>query len=232
MGAHCWLREILKFGKISGDMVTSKLLPLMFFFVFLGSSAKASAEGDDLEDFLRMIQDRSDQVHSFSSEFTQEKKLSLFSRPVVFQGKLFIVRPDRLRWEFISPVPSVLILKGDEGIRCNDKATSKRFQLSADPVMKMVAKQLWLWLGGDYKELARNHKLEKLGPAALLITPENKSTADFIETVAIAFDENTLQPLQVKISEPGGDSTRISFHFLDLNSPIPEKYFTDCVQDE
>ena len=241
MGMCCWPREILKYGKISGDVRMVKLLfpgkifllpALLLFSVLFFSKATASTKQNELENFLQEIQDSSDRVHSFTSGFTQEKNLSLFSNPVIFQGRLSIVRPDRLRWEFISPVPSVLILNGEQGLRCNDKAPAEKFKLSADPVMKMVAEQLWFWLGGDYKKLARHHRLEKHDPATLLITPEDQSTANYLETVAIVFDEKTLQPLQVEIREPGGDSTRISFHSSKINMKIPEKLFTQCVSDE
>ncbi len=241
MGMCCWPREISKYGRISGDMRMSRLLlpgkifclfSTLFFFAIFLSAAIASTKQDELESFLQAIQESSDQVHSFSSIFTQEKDLALFSNPVLFHGRLSIVRPDKLRWEFFSPLPSTLILKGDLGIRCNDKAAPERFQLSSNPVMKMVAKQLWLWLGGDYRELSRHHKLEKNGPSTLLIIPDDQSTADYIESVTIVFDETSLQPLRVEIMEPGGDRTRISFHSPSVNMQIPEKLFTDCMSDE
>ena len=241
MGMCCWPREILKYGKISGDLRMAKslfpdkmvFLPvLLLFFVLFFSKAIGSSSSNELENFLQEIQGSSDRVHSFTSGFTQEKILSLFSNPVIFQGRLSIVRPDRLRWEFTSPVPSVLILDGEQGVRCNDKAEAEKFRLSSDPVMKIVAEQLWFWLGGDYKELARHHRLDKRDPATLLITPEDQSTADYVETVTIIFDENSLQPLQVEIMEPGGDRTRISFHSSSINMQISEKLFTDCMSDE
>lgn len=207
-------------------------LLFLFLFLLLSPVSAAATAQNELEHFLQTIQDRSDQISSFTTDFIQEKKLSLFADSVLFRGNLSIVRPDQLRWEFTFPVASVLILTGDHGIRCNDTADPERFQLSRDPVMKMVAKQLWLWLGGDYKKLNRHHRLETTGPYTLLITPQNQSTADYIESVTIVFDEKTLQPLQVEMREQGGDSTRISFHSSIVNAEIPEKLFTDCIRDE
>lgn len=211
----------------------SSLAACILLFSALSSSAMAEATTNDgLETFLQKIQDSSDQVRSLSCDFTQEKILTLFANPIFFDGKLYIVRPDRLRWEFTSPVPSTLILNGDEGVRCYDKTAPDKFQLSADPVMKMVARQLWLWLGGDYKRLAQLYKLERQGGSILKIFPEDKETADFITSVTIVFDEKSLQPLKVEIMEPGGDLTRINLHSSVINRPLPEELFTSCQTNE
>ncbi len=99
-------------------------------------------------------------------------------------------------------------------------------------MMKMVARQLWLWLGGDYKRLGQLYKLQKQTGSILKIIPEDKETADFITSVTIAFDEQSLQPLKVEIMERGGDLTRISFHSSVINGPFPGKLFTTCKPHE
>lgn len=106
--------------------------------------------------------------------FTQEKQLAMFDAPVKFRGRLAMEPPDRLRWEFTSPIPSALIFNGSSGLRCSDGAEPAHFSLKDDPVMKVVAEQLWLWLGGDYSSLENRYLLEKKGEASLLVTPLQK----------------------------------------------------------
>lgn len=181
-----------------------------------------------LEEFLQNIQTASDEVSSFSSGFTQEKYLAMFTSPVIFEGKLAIIRPDKLRWEFLSPLPSVLVLNGDKGVRCSDKDSAEHFQLSTDPIMKMVAEQLWLWLGGDYSKLNILYNLEKKDDATLYILPKDEGTAEFIESVSIFFNSVSLQPERVEIAEPGGDLTVIRFINPVTNRTLPETLFTAC----
>jgi outer membrane lipoprotein-sorting protein len=191
-----------------------------------------AAESDELNGFLKEIQSAADQVHSFSSEFVQERRLALFTEPVIFRGSLTVVRPDRLRWEFISPVPSVLIFRGEQGIRCNDKAPPAHFDLGTDPIMRTVAEQLWLWLGGDYSRLNALYLMEKSGPAALRIVPKNQAMLDYISSVTITFNKTSRQPEKVEIADPGGDSTIISFASYVLNSSTPDVLFSRCGTDE
>jgi outer membrane lipoprotein-sorting protein len=191
-----------------------------------------SSESEELTDFLKEIQAASDQVRSFSSKFVQERRLALFAEPVIFHGSLTVVRPDRLRWEFTSPIPSVLIFSGDRGMRCNEKAPPVHFDLGSDPVMRTVAEQLWLWLGGDYSRLDSLYLLEKSGTSSLRITPKSEAVSEYIGTVTTGFNKTSRQPEKVEIAEPGGDTTVISFHSYVLNSKTPDILFTVCGTDE
>jgi hypothetical protein len=191
-----------------------------------------AAESEELSNFLAEIQAASDQVRSFSSEFVQERRLALFAEPVFFHGSLTVVRPDRLRWEFTSPVPSVLIFSGERGMRCNDKAPPVHFDLGSDPIMKTVAEQLWLWLGGDYSRLNDLYLMEKSGPSSLRITPKEKAVSEYITAVTITFNKTSRQPEKVEIADPGGDATIISFHSYVLNGNTPDILFTRCGTDE
>jgi outer membrane lipoprotein-sorting protein len=207
-------------------------LALALMFVSLSANAGLSIQQEELETFLKKLQVASDQISSFSSDFTQEKHLSLFAQPVLFTGKLVIVRPDRLRWQFNSPIPSVLLFNGNEGTRCNDQQAPEYFQLSSDPIMKTVAEQLWLWLGGDYNRLSSFYTLEKHGESTLVILPKDSATAEYISSVSISFDPISMQPQLVEISEPGGDLTRIVFGAIVLNAALSDAIFTQCTTNE
>jgi outer membrane lipoprotein-sorting protein len=191
-----------------------------------------AADSEELLSFLAEIQAASEKVRSFSSEFVQERRLALFAEPVIFHGSLTVVRPDRLRWEFTAPLPSVLIFRGEQGIRCNDKVPPTHFDLGTDPIMRTVAEQLWLWLGGDYSRLNALYLMEKSGPSALRITPKDHRVSDYISSITITFDTTSRQPEKVEIADPGGDTTVISFKSYVLNGNTPEVLFSRCGTDE
>jgi outer membrane lipoprotein-sorting protein len=191
-------------------------------------AANAATGPEELASFLREIETATAEVQSLTCAFTQEKHLALFARPVVFHGTLNLVRPDRLRWEFTGPVPSVLIFKGESGLRCNGQAPPIRFDLKNDPVMQMVARQLWMWLDGNYSRLAAEYHLRMSGEAALVLVPRNPKIAEFIASITISFDAGSKQPQRVEIAEPGGDLTRISFHDYHFNPAPDETLFSRC----
>ena len=180
-------------------------------FLLCWPGVATATQQDELTKFLQPIQEAADRLTSFSSEFIQERELALFTEPVIFRGRLTVVRPDRLRWEFVSPAASVLIFSGDSGLRCDANGKPISFTLGSDPIMHEVAKQLWLWLGGDYKKLASVYTMERKGENGLILHPLDTGMAGYIERVELTFDPVTHQPDLVEIIEPGGDATRIRF---------------------
>ena len=210
------------------NIISAHLIFIFFLFV----SAASADSRQSLEVFLEKVQKNASTVQSFSCNFTQERHLSLFPEPVLFKGDLKLVRPDRLRWAFSSPIPSVLIFNGKKGIRCTDNLQPVHFDLATDPIMRVVAEQLWSWLNNDYENLKKQYTIEKVGDSSLRITPAEKSTAEFIGSVTITFDRKNYHPKRVVITEPGGDSTRIEFTNYQFNTRLPQSTFTSCSQSE
>ncbi len=181
-----------------------------------------------LKELLFDIRQKSAALTALSCNFTQKRSLALFNKPIVFQGQLALIRPDKLRWEFVSPVPSVLIFNGDKGLRCNDTDKPVKFDLANDPVMKMVAEQLWTWLDGDYSKLEKEYAIKITGESAILVTPQKQNTSNIIKNISIAFDSENRQPKSVTILEQGGDETLITFNDYQLSPTLPNSTFTKC----
>jgi hypothetical protein len=124
------------------------------------------------------------------------------------------------------------LFNGERGIRCNDQAPPVHFDLGADPIMKTVAEQLWLWLGGDYSRLNASYHLAKSGPSSLRITPKEQRVSEYISAITITFHKTSRQPEKVEIADPGGDTTILTFQAYVLNSDTPDVLFSLCGTDE
>ncbi len=210
-------------------------LTIIHFLLFLfvqSLSASANNEQQQLDLLLEKVRKSASEVQSFSCNFTQKKQLSLFPEPVIFNGNLKLVRPDRLRWAFVTPIPSVLIFNGNKGLRCTENQKPVHFDLKTDPIMKIVSEQIWGWLNNDYKSLEKTYSIEKIGNSALRITPTDKSTSEYIGSVTIMFGEKRYHPKKVVITEEGGDSTQIEFTDYQFNTPVSQTMFTRCYHSE
>lgn len=206
------------------------LFTAFIVIILLFQTAATSSRETNLDELLLDIREESAAINALTCAFTQRRTLALFKKPIVFHGQLALIRPNRLRWEFTDPVPSVLIFDDDKGMRCNNKNKPTKFDLANDPVMRMVAEQLWTWLDGDYSKIQNDYKIEKTGESAIAVRPLNKPTSDIIQDIAIVFDSKSRQPESVTITEPGGDETFITFSNYQLNPTIPESTFTECFQ--
>ena len=200
------------------------LLPLFFIVppVFAEDNGKLSS-------FIHDVEARAATVKTLTCILKQERHLAIFARPVIFQGRMALEKPDKLRWEFTSPIASVLIFNGAKGLKCSGNSEPQRFNLATDPVMQMVSKQIWTWVNGSYATLQEQYRMVLLeqGPC-LVLTANDPKIARAISSVKISFNPDSLQPTTVRIQEPGGDHTVISFSDFILNQSLDRSLFTKC----
>ena len=201
----------------------------VIFWVMLSLLPVLPARADEpLEAFLNKVEQQAAQMGAFSCDFKQIKQLAIFARPVEFAGRLALARPDRLRWEFTRPIPSVLIFNGKQGIRCNGEQEPRVFDLDADPVMRAVAKQLWGWLGGRYLEMRDQYQMELAGENILRLVPQDQATLRFVSEIIVEFTADTLQPTKTEIHQPGGDRTTLLFSNYQLDPVLDPTFFSSC----
>jgi outer membrane lipoprotein-sorting protein len=205
-----------------------KLMSMLLLFLFIVPPVFAEDNGK-LSSFIQEIEAKAATVKTLTCTLKQERHLAIFTRPVIFRGRMALEKPDKLRWEFTSPIASVLILNGAGGIKCSGNGEPQRFNLATDPVMQMVSKQIWTWVNGSYATLQEQYRMVLLeqGPC-LVLTANDPKVAKAISSVKISFNPDSLQPTTVRIQEPGGDHTVISFSDFILNQPLNQSLFTRC----
>ena len=195
------------------------------FFVGLLLPVRAFAGTPDA--MLGRLQKLSAGVRTLSSDFVQEKYLSVFKSALVSHGRFYYSKPDKLRWELTSPVVSGFALNGSSGRRWrgSDK-NSEHFQLDRDPVMQIVAEQLLAWARADFPWLKAHYRIEVVGerPARLRLEPLF-ATGGFLDHLEIRFAADGSHVQQVVVHEKDGDYTRISFTNTVVNGPLAASLF-------
>ncbi len=200
---------------------------LLIGFLLLWAGCVQSADLE-LASFISRVEEQAKKIKSFQCKFIQERHLAIFSKPLCFHGTLFLVRPDRLRWEFVSPLRSVLILNKEKGLKCDDSVVSRKFDLQSDPVMHQAARQLRAWLDGAYTRLQQEYDMTLVGPETLQLRPKVRQMQKVVNTIEIKFDK-TLQPAWVEIMETDGSRTVITFSDYLLNVDPADSLFETCL---
>ena len=167
-------------------------------------------------------------VTTLSSDFVQEKHLSMFKTVMSSKGRFYFGKPDRLRWELTAPVASGFVLKGEKGRRWHQRTgRSENFQISQEPVMKLVSDQLFAWARADFTWLKREYRITVLdeAPAALRLEPRSGATAGFLNHLLISFSADGRYVKSVEVHEKDGDFTRIKFLNTQVNKPLQAELF-------
>jgi hypothetical protein len=182
----------------------------------LGLSRRAHA--DPLDDALAKIAKARASLKSLVGPFTQERTISLLSTSVRSQGKLYLVRPDRLRWE-LEPPDDVVYWISPEGLAYRSKtgqgripATQARLASSLDDLRTL--------LGGDLSHLRARYDLRLLpangtqtsGEVGFEATPRDPAMPLKLLRFGVAADGVT--PRFAELFEAAKDKTRIEFGAL------------------
>jgi len=184
-------------------------LLFLFFFSFSAAYAKSPVH-----------------VESVQADFIQEKNLPILARPLFSTGRFLFQAADSLRWEYFSPLPSVLLM--DHGqvrkfVKNNDVFTEEQ-GMGLD-AMQVVLQEITGWLDGEITDTATFHA-ERRDEKTIVLTPKKPAFAKIISRIVlIVVDESGLME-SVTIHEGENSFTRMVFTNSVLNTTIPAARFT------
>ncbi|PLX74997.1 MAG: outer membrane lipoprotein carrier protein LolA [Desulfuromonas sp.] len=209
----------------SGSTRTMKQGLLISFFLLLLVLPVGASE---LKTLLDRMQQTAASTQTLSSTFVQEKHLAIFSEKLISQGRFAYARPDRLRWELLTPFESGFVLNGRNGQRWNGLSREMGdFSVDRDPAMGMIAQQLLAWARVDLDWLSQRYRMELLSnrPVQLRLIPLDQGEAGFIRHLEMTFADDLRSIVTVLLQEAGGDKTLLRFSQVELNAQLPEEMF-------
>jgi outer membrane lipoprotein-sorting protein len=184
----------------------------------------ASQKAPTVDGLLAEVEKARAGTDTLAADFTQKKRLSLFKDELQSKGLLRFQRPDRLRWEYTAPEPSVVVIDGTKVWVRTGRGTPESYDLAAQPGMRTLFDQLLLWLGrGSLRTAAKDYDLTVVGPQALRLVPRG-ALKDHVLEVEMRFDQ-AWQLAFVRLREKAGDVTEITFANLKRNVKLDDKVF-------
>ncbi len=193
--------------------------------VFL-SCAVMLGWADNWEDIRR----ESAKIKSVSAHFSQEKHMQILTRPLVSKGLFYFQAPDSVRWEYTSPIRSVLLMRkgdirrytaGSRGL-VEDKGGSLES-------MQIVLQEISRWSTGQFTANENFSALLKGGKGPkIILTPKEKGLSSMIARIEITLSPDRPGVIKsVKIIESEGNYTLFKFADVQINGKISESLFRE-----
>ena len=167
------------------------------------------------------------QVRSVQADFIQEKHLKILARPIISTGTFTFQAPQSLRWEYRSPIASILLMHGGtvrkfverDGVLLEEKG------MGLDS-MQVVLAEISNWLGG---RVADNDLFRVTFPdkRTILLTPKEPGLAALISSIELKLADQPGLLDEVTIFEGADSTTRLTFSNRILNQEIPPSLFID-----
>ncbi len=166
-------------------------------------------------------------VRSLQADFTQTKQLKILKRPIVSRGKFYYRRPGQIRWEYTSPVKSVVLLDSNGLRRYTWRGNRWVRDAGANlgPV-QAVLREMDLWMRGDFaSSKVFTPQLKPGSPVKIHLSPRDPALKKYVSAIDLILSSTPGVVDAIEISEGPGASTRIVLQQVQLNQQIPDKVF-------
>ncbi len=199
-------------------------------FLFLIPTARA-----DAHDVLQTLAKHTAPLQSLYTTFTQEKKITVLSKPLLSQGYMCMQKAqseqkERLVWAYIKPQASGFAAVGKENFHWNGPLQQgqmpKRAQGPEAMALKTVSEHIRAWVQVSPEHITRLYTVQSTteeGVHILILQPKQKQ--NFFETLKVKLTSALDGVQELTFLEKNGDSMRISFANPQRNTPLPAACF-------
>ena len=200
---------------------------LLGFLLLLGASpAPPPAWHQDLASVHRAVS----AIQTIQASFVQTRTLKILRKPLVSRGVIAFRRPNDLRWEYQSPLPVLLVVRGGDAQRLLKHGTQWVSDASAKlEAMKMVLGEISLWLNGNFAA-SRTFRPElrpatRAEPARIDLLPLDPTLGKIIARIGLSLGERPGTISAIDIFEKDEGITHITFEDPRYDDAIPDERF-------
>lgn len=198
------------------------LLLVVLSFCIAIPAAQAGAESKGVP----VPQAQPMQLRSVQADFIQEKHLKILARPIISTGSFTFQAPQSLRWEYRTPIRSILLMHGGKVRKFVERdgvlAEDKGMRLDA---MQVVLAEISNWLDGRFTDNAM-FTVSFPKKQTILLTPKEQGIAALISSIELKLGEQAGLLDKVIIFEGPDASTSLTFSNRIINKEIPAAVFT------
>ncbi len=195
---------------------------------FLIAALAHTALADGLKEARARVAAKAAAINSVEASFVQEKHLAMFREVLKSKGKLYFVKPDRLRWELTEPLKTGFAMNGTRARRWRE-AGGKTESTAADrdPFVRAMSDELLAWAAADFPKLDKQYEITLISdnPAVFRLVPLSAEARKYVQAVEVAFSPEETSVSEVRITEAGGDSTVDRFYNVRTNGALDPSLF-------
>lgn len=169
-------------------------------------------------------------TRSLDARFVQRKASQLLLAPDEARGRFLFAAPDRIRWEYETPKPILVLIRG------KDMLTWYRDLGRADAVrIGRYTEQVFKYLGAggsietlyEYFRVSVHFPRQPGEPYRLELVPKYERIAKKLRAMTVWVDRASFLPTRFRYLEADGDSTEYELHQVQRNTPLPPGIFEE-----
>jgi outer membrane lipoprotein-sorting protein len=184
-------------------------------------------EVSDISGFKKKFNDESAKIKSISSNFEQEKELTILSEKIISKGEFRFKRENKIRIEYLDPFYYLMIINGDKMI-IKDDQNETTMNVRSNKLFQQVNNIMVESVNGTIidNEDFSVRIFEDASRYLMEMTPVDKTLKGFFNTILIYADKESFSVTQILMNESSGDTTLIKFVNRNLNAQLSDEIFT------
>ncbi|MBL7137695.1 MAG: outer membrane lipoprotein carrier protein LolA [Bacteroidales bacterium] len=165
-------------------------------------------------------------TEAISSDFTQEKEMSILNDKIITSGKFYFKKERLLRWEYTHPFSYVIAIRGDV-ITIRDEGEVRSINTQTNKVFAEVNRIIIGSVRGTLldDDNFRADYIQSNGHYTVSLSPISSALQESLSRIVIYFDKTDFTVDKLEMYEPAGDFTRITFSKKQLNQPLSDEIF-------
>jgi outer membrane lipoprotein-sorting protein len=194
-------------------------LPAFIFTILLCTATGHSQDWTSIQEAFRKIK-------SIKADFLQKRHLQILKDPLLSEGRFFFDASGSLRWEYLKPLRTVMLQKGDAiQLYHFTEGKWKPEMTQAVEARRMVLAEIHQWFQGRFAEnKVFSHRYSPGPPARVALTPR-EGIDKFIQRIEIVLSVKPGIIDRVEIEESGSSRTSIEFRNVEINPSFPPGIF-------
>jgi outer membrane lipoprotein-sorting protein len=178
----------------------------------------------DASEVLKALETAGRGLKTMKAAFVETKVLTILNETSETRGNVLLQVPGRLRWDYVTPQPGVMMIKDGQ---------FARYVPQTKQVFRGAAKgeaDLLVGFGPGAADLGKKYEVtlrpeEKVGTAPAYVLDLKPRTPGLFAAIRLWVDKARTIPVQTRLTEPTGDYTTIRFDDVVVNRPLPSTAF-------
>lgn len=206
-----------------------RLTTTCFFIIstVFGYAQSGFTEMNNVDDFKKNLSEKTATTNTITAEFKQEKFMSILSKELISNGIILFKSPNKVKWSYEKPYLYDIILNGKE-IIINDDGKVNAFSVGSSKMFSEMNQLIVNSVQGNVLDDTRfdiTYFKNDLLYLCKLTPNKNNQLGTFLKEIHVYFDNQNYSVAQIKLVEPEGDYTQISFVNKQFNQAISDAVF-------
>ncbi len=182
----------------------------------------------EISEFKKSVKSVAEKTLTISSDFDQYKHMEFLSNDIKTVGRMQFKAPNLVKWSYIEPFQYSVIFKEGK-LLINDEGKKSDVNIGSNQLFKKLNQLIVKSINGDMfddDEFVMNFSQTD---SNTIVTFDSKNTElkKYIKQFVLHFNKQNYAVVEIKMTEPSDDYTRIVFKNRNENQTIKDEVFSN-----